>query len=39
MLHKSDQFIVVSKFAEILVFRVNNFQVFAVNDFKFWRAK
>ena len=39
MLHKSDQFIVASKFAEILVFRANNSQVFSVADFKFWRAK
>ena len=39
MLHKSDQFIVASKFAEILVFRANDFQVFAATDFKFWRAK
>jgi hypothetical protein len=39
MIHKSDQFIVVSKFAEILVFRANDFQVFAVSDFKFWGAK
>ena len=39
MLHKSDQFIVASKFAEILVFRENDFQVFAVTDFNFWRAK
>ena len=39
MLHKSDQFIVASKFAEILVFRANDFQVFAVTAFKFWRLK
>ena len=39
ILHKSDQFIVASKFAEILVFRTNDFKVFAITDFKFWRAK
>ena len=39
MIHKSDQFIVVSKFAEILVFRANDFQVLVVADFKFWGAK
>ena len=39
ILHKSDQFIVASKFAEILVLRANDFKVFAITDFKFWRAK
>ena len=39
MIHKSDQFNVASKFVEILVFRANDFQVFAVSDFKFWGAK
>ena len=39
MFHKSDQFIVASKFAEILVFGVDNFQALAVTDFKFWGAK
>jgi len=39
MLHKSDQFIVTSKFTEILVIRENDFQVLAVTDLKFWRAK
>ena len=39
MIHKSDQFIVASKFAEIPVFRANDLQVFAVTNFKFWRAK